>query len=166
MSGYGVANTATSTKVTSPVPAIVRKCLWTGGIVRIMVPKNAKNSRYETHPCLVFSRSIRGNVINCHVHLSLVTGDLRGKYITAIVKVMEKTLVSSDEAYLYINLMPIASQTPPTHRLVVLPGHLSDFKLEPNWIVFDTPAPKHPGAVRAGVIVLCPPDTNVYPKRK
>lgn len=169
MSGYSVASTATSTPAAQRAPAATRRVLWTNGTVRVAIPKDAKKTTRSGQDAgvsgLVFGRSIRGNAVNCYVLPGRAAEDLRGKRITAAVTVMEKALVNG-EVYLYVNLVPVAAGTPPTHRLTILPGRLSDFALESGWVAFETPAAKSPNIVREGVIVLSPPDAKVRPKNR
>ncbi len=139
------------------VPGIVRETLHTGPIVRMKVPAGANGGSYvkddEEIPFLQFCQNIRGGVVNFFVH----TSDCRllGKVVTATASVLQKTLQDGRQ-YLYVDLVPIADDTPVTHRLAVMNDIDGSWNNEDH-LVFPTPEPL------AGIIIFAPPGAKVVP---
>jgi hypothetical protein len=154
MSSLGAAQAA-SARV--PVPVTSREILYSGAIVKVKVPIGAANGTYpegdKNIPFLHFSYTIRGGRVNVFVHTD--NSALRGRTITAEVSVLKKMLGDGRE-YLYIDLLPVASDTPVTHRLAVMSDIVGSWSNDDH-LMFATPEPLF------GLIIFVPPGAKLIP---
>jgi hypothetical protein len=140
----------------------VRETLWTGGIVSIAVPKNAKEGAFPlpeggSQKYLQFARTVLGGIVNIFVHDpdSAKLQGLRGKTITAEVSILRKML-DDDREYLFVNLTP--STAPATHRLAILAATEDEVVKLEGFVCFETFEPLR------GTVVIAPIDSKIKTK--
>ncbi len=152
MSSFGAAQAASAHV---PVPVIAREMLHSGAIVEMRIPVGATEGTYpngnEEIPFLQFCHNIRGGRVNFFVHTS--DDALRGKTITASATVLKKTLEDGRQ-YLYVDLVPVAEDTPATHRLAVMNKNDGSWSGD-GYLTFETPAPL------SGLIIFTPPEVKI-----
>ncbi|HRH55898.1 MAG TPA: hypothetical protein PK609_03475 [Candidatus Paceibacterota bacterium] len=136
MSSFGAAHAA-SAKTARAITS--RETLWTGGVVRISIPKGAEQGLFEDEEqhvrYLQFPRSVRGGRVNMFVQTA---EPLQGETILAAASLMKKVLDDGLE-YLYIDLVPVPDETPVTHQLLVVSSNERPAETE-GLVLFETPA--------------------------
>lgn len=138
MSSLGAAQAASAYV---PAPVFGRETLHTGSVVKIKIPAGATDGAYpsgdEMIPFLKFCRSIRGGVVNFFVHTT--DSALRGMTIRASASLRMKTF-EDGRKFLYVDLIPVDSNTPITHVLNVMSSGDRSCDIRDH-LVFTTPAP-------------------------
>ena len=126
------------------VEVLERKKVWDGGVVRINVPASAQPALYDDGkiqvPYLYFNHSVAGGRV--HLHVLLQNADeLRGKSITALATVYEKT-IEGGRKFVYVDFTPVSDDTQVTHRFFVM-SYADRLEMPKNegWIRFDLPKP-------------------------
>lgn len=142
-------------KTASISKTVRREVVWaTGAVVKVTIPQKANAGSYLAGkidvPYIQFPRNVRGGVVNLFVHSD---EELYGKTITAAAAVMRRVLDDGRE-YFYIDLLPLAKDTPVTHRLSVVSNE-ERFGDETDWTMFQTPN-------MDGLIIFSPPEAKVY----
>ncbi|MDO8566615.1 MAG: hypothetical protein Q7R58_00490 [bacterium] len=149
---------AASTASSIPVRQLLEKVV---GTISVTVPTRAHGGKFPSSDgggrYLQFAQNVRGGVVNYFVHDDEPL-KFYGKKIIADVEIWQKTLADG-RAFLYVDLRPQQStDTPPTHRLVVMSVKKEDLQLQDDFVAFETPAPL------VGTIVVVPIDSKVIIK--
>jgi len=154
MSSLGAAQRAASANV--PVPVIAREILHEGSIVMMKVPVDADDGSYpkgdERIPFLHFYIGFRGEGV-MHFYVHDPDPGFLGQRIKFRASVILKLLEDGRE-YLYVDLAPVPSDTPITHRLVVMGSDEGSWDYDDH-LVFKTPPPL------TGQIVFAPPEAKI-----
>ncbi|MSR70716.1 hypothetical protein EXS62_01615 [Candidatus Kaiserbacteria bacterium] len=139
--------------VRPPVAVAKRDLLWSGGVVQLKVPANARtlsapNPEGGAICYLQFPQVVKGGMVNIHVHTER-PDDYVGKKVTAKTEVFVKEH-QDGRRFVYIDLKPVADDTEPTHRLAVMQMVPGVTRFADGALVFETPAPLQGAVVIVG----------------